>query len=174
MSYSKKDLDRWITKYIKHHPHERITITELAAFSGISRNTWYRNEDIIKRIELINETPVVIDMQGNNELPTAQQLVKSCKTEAELIKMVQSLLDEIIKLTMANNKENIAKLKSTATTLQKQVRERDEHIKILTAQIDSQIIAALPDMSPQAVIESTNASSFKEQFADLFGGDTDE
>jgi len=29
-------------------------------------------------------------------------------------------------------------------------------------------------MSPQAVIESTNASSFKEQFADLFGGDTDE
>ena len=84
MSYSKKDLDRWITKYIKNHPHERITITELAAFSGISRNTWYRNEDIIKRIELINETPVVIDMQGNNELPTAQQLIKSCKTEVRV------------------------------------------------------------------------------------------
>lgn len=174
MSYSKKDLERWLTKYIKNHPHERITITELAVFSGISRNTWYRNEDIIKKIELINETPVMVDIQGNNELPTAQQLVKSCKNEVELIKMVQSLLDEIIKLTMANNKENIAKLKSAVTTLQKQVRERDEHIKMLTAQIDSQIIASLPDMSPQAVIESTNVSSFKEQFADLFGDDADE
>lgn len=174
MAYSKKDLERWLTKYVKDHPHERITITELASFSGISRNTWYRNEDIVKKIEVINETPVMVDMQGNNEMPTAQQLVKSCKNEAELIKVVQSLLDEIVKLSMANNKENITKLKATAATLQKQVRERDEHIKLLTAQIDSQIVAALPDMSPQAVIESTNVSSFKDQFADLFGDDANE
>lgn len=174
MAYSKKDLERWLTKYVKDHPHEKITITELTAFSGISRNTWYRNEDIVKKIQFINETPVMVDMQGNNELPTAQQLVKSCKNEAELIKMVQSLLDEIIKLTMANNKENIAKLKSTAVALQKQVRERDDHIKMLTAQIDSQIIAALPGMSPQTIIESTNVSSFKDQFADLFGDNADE
>lgn len=174
MAYSKKNLERWLTKYIKYHPHERITITELATFSGISRNTWYRNEDIIKKIEIINETPVMVDMKENSELPTAQQLVKSCKNEAELIKMVQSLLDEIVKLTMANNKENISKLKTTLASLQKQVRERDEYIKMLTAQINSQIVAALPNMSPQAIIESTNVSSFKDQFAELFGDDTNE
>lgn len=174
MAYSKKDLERWLKKYIKDHPHEKITITELAAFSGISRSTWYRNEDITKKIEVINETPITVNIQNNNTIPTAQQLVKSCKNEAELIKIVQSLLDEIVKLTMANNKENITKLKATATTLQKQVRERDEHIKLLTAQINGQIVAMLPDMSPQAVIESTNAASFKDQFAELFGGTSNE
>lgn len=174
MAYSKKDLERWLTKYVKDHPHEKITITELSAYSGISRNTWYRNEDIVKKIEAINETPIIVDMQGENELPTAQQIVRSCKTEDELIKVIQSLLDEIVKLTMANNKENVAKLKATAATLQKQVKERDEHIKMLTAQIDSQIVAALPDMSPQVIIESTNVSSFKDQFAGLFGDDVNE
>ncbi len=174
MAYSKKDLERWLTKYMKDHPHEKVTITELSAYSGISRNTWYRNEDIVNKIEAINETPLMVDMKGSNELPTAQQLVKSCKTEEELIKVVQSLLDEIIKLTMANNKENLTKLKTTAATLQKQIKERDEYIKMLTAQIDSQIIAALPNMSPQAIIESTNSSSFKNQFADLLGDNINE
>lgn len=174
MAYRPKDLERWLKKYMREHPHEKITITDLANFSGISRNTWYRNPKIIQTIESINETPVVFDFKGGGELPTAEQLVRNCKSEKELIAAVQSLLDEIVKLNMVNKKENVEKLNTSVLTLKNQLKERDERIRLLTSQIDGQIISALPNLTPQSIVESTNVASFKDQFADLFGDVVDE
>lgn len=174
MAYAKKDLERWLAKYIKAHPHERVTVLALVAFSGISKATWYRNEDIIEKIRVVNETPIIIEMEDDGVLPTAKQIVRSCKNDDELIKTVQSLLDEIASLRAACGKDNINKLKATVATQKGQIKERDERIRVLEAQVHGQVVDALPDLSPQAIIDSTNTSRFIDRFDDLFGGADDE
>ena len=108
--YSKDELSTWLEKYIKAHPHEEITIQKLADFSHISRYTWYRQKEIVEEIRKINATPVTVSAGDSLEFPTATQIVKGCRTEEQLIKAVQNLIDMINQLKVASSKENINKL----------------------------------------------------------------
>lgn len=169
MAYTEKYFDRWIEKYVKAHPHEKITMVELAAFSGISARTWYRHRKAIEKINKINNTPVTVSLTDGAELPTATQLVDSCKGRDDLVKMTQSLLDEIIRLRMEAGKAE----RGAVTSLKEELKEKDATIDQLKAQINSNIVAALPDMSAGDVIRSTGRP-FLDQFSSLFGGNKNE
>lgn len=168
--YSKDELSTWLEKYIKAHPHEEITIQKLADFSHISRYTWYRQKEIVEEIRKINATPVTVSAGDSLEFPTARQIVKGCRTEEQLIKAVQNLIDMINQLKVASSKENIKKLKDANARLSAQVKERDEMIRRLQSQVDGKILAELPSLSPREVIASMDAGSFKKQFDSLFKG----
>ena len=92
MAYSEKELEKWLTKFIHNHPHELITVKKLFDYSHISRATWYRHPNIIKKIEKINRTPVTVAIK-KNETPSAKAIISSCKNENELIQIVQVFVD---------------------------------------------------------------------------------
>lgn len=166
--YSKDELCKWLEKYIKAHPHEEITIQKLADYSHISRYTWYRQKEIIEEIHKINATPIIVSATDSLEFPTARQIVKGCRTEDQLIKAVQGLIDMINQFKVANSKTNIDKLKDSNARLSAQVKERDVMIRRLQSQLDGKILAELPSLSPEEVINSMDASNFKKQFDSLF------
>lgn len=176
--YSKDELSQWLEKYIKAHPHEVITIQQLADFSHISRYTWYRQKDIVEEIRKINATPITVTSDDSLEFPTARQIVKGCRSEEQLIKAVQSLIDMVNQLKVANSKANINKLKDANIKLTNQIKERDDMIRRLQAQVDGKILSSLPSLSPGEVIASMDAGSFKKQFDALFesieGNDNDQ
>lgn len=168
--YSKEELNKWLEKYIKSHPHEEITIQKLAAFSNISRYTWYRQKELVEEIRKINATPITINADNSLEFPTARQIVKGCRTEEQLIKAIQNLIDIVNQLKVANSKANINKLREANARLSVQVKERDDMIRRLQAQIDGKILASLPSLTPEEVINSMDAGNFKKQFNALFEG----
>lgn len=170
MAYSEKELEKWLTKFIHNHPHELITVKKLFDYSHISRATWYRHPNIIKKIEKINRTPVTVAIK-KNETPSAKAIISSCKNENELIQIVQTLLDEINSLKITLSKSNIQKLQEQNYEMKRLVNEQKNMIKQLTSQINGDIATKLiPEMSSQEIIESTNIVSFKEQFSSLFEG----
>lgn len=167
MAYTQKELDKALSKYIKNHPHRYITIDELAEYTHISRATWYRNETAMTKIEAANKTSVFLTLKKGADLPTAKRLVTSCRSEEELIKMTQSLLDEIVRLRAEENKKKASE-DSNSTALRSKLRDRDAYIRQLEDQIGGQVLDSYASVRPEDVADSMNAQSFKGQFDALF------
>lgn len=167
--YTKEILWKEVEKYLKKYPNREIKIYILAKESGIHPTTWYRNPDIIKKIDEINATPLSLDIDDDFELPSAHGIVEMCNSNiTKLERQIQNLLDLIIQLKRMTDKENINKYKAKITDLETVIKEKDLIIAQLENKLDIEAINGLKTMDNKEAIENFNKISMKDQFKELF------
>ena len=168
-TYTDNDLLRKVAEFQQIHPNESITIQKLQAWSGISRDQWYRHKAVKSKIDEINNAPILIKITPGMELPSADEILNNCRnSDLALTKTIQELLDIIAKLSLQADKSNIKKLRDENERLRNSIAEKDALIEHLKNEFDISHIENISHMSNEDLRKGMERSSFKTQFTSLF------
>lgn len=167
--YSTQELLSIVEKYQKSNSNSTITIDKLVKYSGISKNTWYRNDEVMKLIEKVNSTPIILSVSDDITLPSVEEILeKSNNDEVLLRKSIHSLLETIVMLKRQADKGNIEKLINENQRLRKELEGKNQLIDKLRKELDDKTLDDISKMSKEDIHRKMNKTSLVDEFKGLF------
>lgn len=171
--YTPEKLKKLVNDYMRDNLHKRIIITDLVKFTGVSKNTWYRCQEVIDYINAMNKNPDSATTSLNSEYPTPAELYKKCKGEEHKTKAIFTQLLDIIESLSANSSVSSTSSDSGAASkeIEELKRQLQEKEKIIAKQNDKINALTLKDDKLINIgdnLENMKAKTFSEQFGYLF------
>ena len=160
-----------VRQYQRNNIGKKIMIPDLVRYSGISKNTWYRNEEIIEYIKQANFTPLMIKAQSA-EIPSENDIFKACGNDVEKYQeFIRKLLDTID--AMDREREKLKReLKGVSSTevneLNEKVKEQEKIIKNLTDKLNYATSENDSLINLSDNLDKLDVRTFSEQFKELF------
>ena len=111
--YSFDKLKIIVNEYALEHIDIKITVPGLVKETGVSKNTWYRCQEILDYIEHLNSNPDTIAIAEGN-FPTVTELFDKCKGDEKKTKAVFVQLLDIIE-TLTNQFDGYKKANENIT-----------------------------------------------------------
>lgn len=171
--YTVDKLKKLVNDYVKQNLNKKITITGLVKSTNVSKNTWYRCQEIIDYINDLNTNPDTVASSSNGEYPTPSELYDKCKGEEQKTKAIFTQLLDIIESlsTKISDAEDLSSKKVSSEELEllkEQLREKERIIMKQNDKINSLILNDDKLINIGDNLENMNAKTFSEQFGYLF------
>ena len=139
--YTKEQLLEILLQYTKEHPDQTIRLFELEAATGIKRYVWtYNMKD---EIDKINKEVQKVDVARTGiSLPSAEQILTSCKGDKEKLAMqLQTLIEMVQDMSRYQDAAKTVKVmqkdyENKLDELNCIIKEKDKKIEELFAQIN--------------------------------------
>lgn len=169
--YTTDMLKMIVRQFRQEDTENKITVSRLINYSGIPKDVWYRNKEILDYIKQANFAPLLIKTEAA-EIPSEHDIIKACGDDVEKYKeFIHSLLDtvasqerEIIKLR--KDSEGIAK--SDIEKLNEKIKEQEKTIKKLSDKLNYAISEDDRLINLKDNIDKTDVRTFSSQFGELF------
>lgn len=173
IDYTIDKLKKLVNNYVKQNLNKRITITGLVKSTGVSKNTWYRCQEIIDYINNLNSNPDTAASFPDGEYPTPTELYDKCRGDEQKIKvMFTQFLDIIESLSTKISEAESSSSKEVSSeeieSLKEQLREKERIIAKQNDKINSLILKDDSLINIGDNIEKMKAKTFSEQFGYLF------
>lgn len=160
-----------VRQYQRENIGKKIMVADLVRYSSISKNTWYRNQEILAYIKQANFAPLLIKAQ-ERDIPSEHDIIKSCGNDIDKYKDVVHMLLDTIDL---QNRELVSLKKSTegityadVETLNKKVAEYEKIISKLLDKLNFAISEKDKLINIKDNMDKTDISTFSSQFGELF------
>ena len=173
-TYTDNDLKAIVKQYCMENIGQKVTVTKLISYSGISKATWYRSEAAQKYIQDMNYAPLLVATK-DVAIPTLNEIQKTCGNDvAKYKEVIRTLLDIIEKQgeEIDSYKKMDRGIDSNITEkLKNEMLEKDRTIKRLNEKIN--MITASNDklINLKDNMDKTNKNTFLTQFKELFEDD---
>ena len=154
--YTKEQLLEMLLQYTKEHPDQTVRLFELEAATGIKRHVWsYNMKD---EIDKINKEVQKVDVARTGiSLPSAEQILTSCKgNEEKLAMQIQTLIDMVQDMSRY---QNAAK---TVKVMQKDYENKLDELNCIIKEKDKKIQELFTQIN-RIAIDSENPNTRKEK-----------
>lgn len=139
--YTKEQLLEILLQYTKEHPDQTVRLFELEAATGIKRHVWsYNMKD---EIDKINKEVQKVDVARTGiSLPSAEQILTSCKGDEEKLAMqIQTLIEMVQDMSRYQDAAKTVKVmqkdyENKLDELNCIIKEKDKKIEELFTQIN--------------------------------------
>lgn len=169
VKYTTQSLLKIVKSYQADNPNEVIKIDNLVKYSGIAKDTWYRNREVTELINQLNNTPIIIAIDDDIDLPSVEEIFEKAKGDEMLLrKSIHSLLEIIVMLKRQADKGNIEKLIKENHKLRKEIEEKNQLIDNLRKELDNKTLDDISKMSKENIYKKMNKTSFVDEFKGLF------
>ena len=171
--YTKEKLLEILLQYTKEHPDQTVRLFELEAATGIKRHVWsYNMKD---EIDKINKEVQKVDVARTGiSLPSAEQILTSCKGDEEKLAMqIQTLIEMVQDMSRYQDAAKTVKVmrkdyENKLDELNCIIEEKDKKIEELFTQINRLTIdSENPNIRKEKGIQS-NIIEFTPQNMDAF------
>lgn len=154
--YTKEQLLEILLQYTKEHPDQAVRLFELEAATGVKRHVWnYNMKDEIDRIN--REIQKVETARTGISLPSAEQILTSCKgNEEKLAMQIQTLIE------MVQDMSRYQDAAKTVKVMQKDYENKLEEINCIIKEKDKKIEELFTQINRLA-IDSENPNIRKEK-----------
>lgn len=174
--YTKEQLLEILLQYTKEHPDQTVRLFELEAATGIKRHVWtYNMKD---EIDKINKEVQKVDVARTGiSLPSAEQILTSCKgNEEKLAMQIQTLIEMVQDMSRYQDAAKTVKVmqkdyENKLDEMECIIKEKDKKIGELFSQINRLTIdSENPNIRKEKGIKSNiveftpqNMEAFKER-----------
>ena len=154
--YTKEQLLEILLQYTKEHPEQTVRLFELEAATGIKRHVWsYNMKD---EIDKINKEVQKVDVARTGiSLPSAEQILTSCKGDEEKLAMqIQTLIEMV---------QDMSRYQDTAKTvkvMQKDYENKLDELNCIIEEKDKKIEELFTQIN-RLTIDSENPNIRKEK-----------
>ena len=154
--YTKEQLLEILLQYTKEHPEQTVRLFELEAATGIKRHVWsYNMKD---EIDKINKEVQKVDVARTGiSLPSAEQILTSCKGDEEKLAMqIQTLIEMV---------QDMSRYQDTAKTvkvMQKDYENKLDELNCIIEEKDNKIEELFTQIN-RLTIDSENPNIRKEK-----------
>lgn len=154
--YTKEQLLEILLQYTKEHPDQAVRLFELEAATGVKRHVWnYNMKDEIDRIN--REIQKVETARTGISLPSAEQILTSCKgNEEKLAMQIQTLIE------MVQDMSRYQDAAKTVKVMQKDYENKLEELNCIIKEKDKKIEELFTQINRLA-IDSENPNIRKEK-----------
>ena len=112
--YTTDMLKMIVRQFRQEDTKNKITVSRLINYSGIPKDVWYRNKEILDYIKQANFAPLLIKTEAA-EIPSGHDIIKACGDDVEKYKeFIHSLLD-----TVASQEREIIRLRKDSEGIAK-------------------------------------------------------
>ena len=154
--YTKEQLLEMLLQYTKEHPDQTVRLFELEAATGIKRHVWsYNMKD---EIDKINKEVQKVDVARTGiSLPSAEQILTSCKgNEEKLAMQIQTLID------MVQDMSRYQDAAKTVKVMQKDYENKLDELNCIIKEKDKKIQELFTQIN-RIAIDSENPNTRKEK-----------
>ena len=154
--YTKEQLLEILLQYTKEHPDQTVRLFELEAATGIKRHIWSYN--IKDEIDKINKEVQKVDVARTGiSLPSAEQILTSCKgNEEKLAMQIQTLID------MVQDMSRYQDAAKTVKVMQKDYENKLDELNCIIKEKDKKIQELFTQIN-RIAIDSENPNTRKEK-----------
>lgn len=172
-NYTHEQLLKILQQYTKEHPDQTIRLFELEADTGIKRHVW--NYNMKEEIDKINKEIQKVEIARTGiSLPSAEQILTSCKgNEEKLAMQIQTLIDMVQDMSRYKDAAQTVKVmrkdyENQIEELECVIEEKDKKIQELFTQINRLTIdSENPNMRKEKEIKN-NIIEFTQQNMEEF------
>lgn len=173
--YTLDALKEIVNNYAVVNIKKKITIAGLIEYSGISKNTWYRCDEIIEYINKMNYNVGTVNISKDTRIPSASELYKSCDGEetkikaafTQLLDIIEKMVDEKENIKVGKNDKTPAEYKEEIERLNKIIKEQANIIEKQNRKIHEITFKDDKLINLNDNIEKMNSKTFSEQFGYL-------
>ena len=154
--YTKEQLLEILLQYTKEHPDQTVRLFELEAATGIKRHVWtYNMKD---EIDKINKEVQKVDVARTGiSLPSAEQILTSCKGDEEKLAMqIQTLIE------MVQDMSRYQDAAKTVKVMQKDYENKLDEMECIIKEKDRKIGELFSQIN-RLTIDSENPNTRKEK-----------
>ncbi|MDE6389253.1 MAG: hypothetical protein K2L82_15795 [Lachnospiraceae bacterium] len=154
--YTKEQLLEILLQYTKEHPDQTVRLFELEAATGIKRYVWSYN--MKEEIDEINRELKKVDVARTGiSLPSAEQILTSCKGDEEKLAMqIQTLIE------MVQDMSRYQDAAKTVKEMQKDYENKLDELNCIIKEQDKKIEELFTQINRLA-IDSENPNMRKEK-----------
>lgn len=155
-NYTHEQLLEILLRYTKEHPDQTVKLFELEAATGVKRHVWsYNMKD---EIDKINKEIQRVDIaRAGISLPSAEQIVTSCKgNEEKLAAQIQTLIE------MVQDMSRYQDAAKTVKVMQRDYENKLEELECIIKEKDKKIEELFTQIN-RLTIDSENANTRKEK-----------
>lgn len=155
-NYTHEQLLEILLEYTREHPDQTIRLFELEADTGIKRHVW--NYNMKEEIDKINgEIQKVETARTGISLPSAEQILTSCKgNEEKLAMQIQTLIE------MVQDMSKYQDAAQTVKVMQKDYENKLEELECIIKEKDKKIQELFTQIN-RLTIDSENPNTQKEK-----------
>lgn len=154
--YTKEQLLEILLQYTKEHPNQTVRLFELEAATGIKRHVWsYNMKD---EIDKINKEVQKVDVARTGiSLPSAEQILTSCRGDEEKLAMqIQTLIE------MVQDMSRYQDAAKTVKVMQKDYENKLDELNCIIEEKDKKIEELFTQIN-RLTIDSENPNIRKEK-----------
>lgn len=155
-NYTHEQLLEILLRYTKEHPNQTVKLFELEAATGVKRHVWsYNMKD---EIDKINKEIQKVDVaRAGISLPSAEQIVTSCKgNEEKLTAQIQTLIE------MVQDMSRYQDAAKTVKVMQRDYENKLEELECIIKEKDKKIEELFTQIN-RLTIDSENVNTRKEK-----------